>query len=92
MEIGDGVTELLHNDRSAFTIIDIVSDEEIVIQRDNATETYEEYYYEPDPKGKTFTITKRRDSRWRVKGVLDRKKYSTFLIGVRDEHHHDEEI
>jgi hypothetical protein len=88
MKVGDGVTELIDNDRAAFTIIEIISDEEIIIQRDNVTkiETHaSEYHYEPDPEGDKFTITKRRDNRWRIKG--QGKRNSTFLIGVRDEHY-----
>ena len=90
VDVGEGVTELCLDDRSAFTIIEIVSDEEIIIQRDNVTKIEtpsSEYHYEPDPDGRKLTITKRRDHRWRVKGQF---KGNTFLIGVRDECHEQE--
>jgi hypothetical protein len=91
--IGDGVTELCYTDRRAYTIIQIISNREIIIQKDktrrldpNGMSDCQHYEYSEDKTGETVAITKRNDNKWYVKTIPMR--YSNrFIIGIRDKYH-----
>jgi len=90
-EIGMGVTECCWSDRHAYTIVDIISPREIVVQRDIAIRAdnrgmtdSQDWIYERDPEGSKYTITLRKNGRWVKKG-LDMKS-NGWLIGSREEY------
>ncbi len=90
-EIGMGVTQLGWSDRHAFTVIDILSPKEIVVQRDHAkrvdkngmsdSQTWE---YERNPEGCIYHLTLRKNGNWVQKGSR-RKNSDGWAIGRREE-------
>jgi hypothetical protein len=91
--VGDGVTELCYTDRRAYTIIKIISNKEIIIQRDKTIRLdpkgmsdCQRYEYSTDKTGETVTLTKRNNNKWYVKTIPMR--YSNiFIIGLRNRYH-----
>jgi len=91
--IGMGATELMHTDRHAFTIVEVISPKEIVVQRDNAIRTdnngmsdSQGYRYEPNPEGEKITVTLRKNGRWVTKGG-GLWNGTSWAIDRRDEHY-----
>lgn len=92
-EVGMGVTECMWSDRHAYTIVAVISDRQIVVQRDKAVRTdnnglseSQSYSYERDPDGERKTVTKRKNGKWVTKG--DALKGGTgWLIGERNEYY-----
>lgn len=74
--VGMGATVLMWTDRCAGTIGWVsASGHKLVVQEDAATRTdangmsdSQEYAYAPDPDGKTWVFTRRRDGKYREKG------------------------
>lgn len=91
-EVGMGCTVCAWSDRYACTIIEVSkSGRTIVCQRDKATRTdnwgmsdCQEYSYERDPNGLTFTMWFNKHGRWVEKGCPD--GYKCYL-GSRDEYY-----
>lgn len=91
-EVGMGATHILHSDRHAYTIVEVVSEREIVVQRDIATRTdnrgmsdAQSYIFEPNPDAPRITLTKRSNGHWYAKGVRTTEG-SPYIIGVRTEY------
>jgi len=89
-EIGMGVTIQFHSDRTACTIIDISpSGHQLVLQEDKATRLdnngfseSQEYSFKPDPDGRIFRATLRKDGRYRLAGGKE-----TITLGIRDRYY-----
>lgn len=71
--VGMGATVLMYSDRYAATIVEVKSPSRIVIQADRAIRAdkngmcdSQSYNYEPNPQGRTWTVTRRRDGTWKV--------------------------
>jgi hypothetical protein len=87
-EVGMGVTYCCGSDRYPFTIIEVVSDKKIVVQRDNYKRIdnngyggQQEYEYQQDSEGVTKIITLRKNGRWIAQG--DPLSAHGYLIGER---------
>lgn len=92
-EVGMGATELGFTDRRAHTIVEVVDDKTIIVQRDRATRTdkngmseSQSYDYAPQPQSRRITVTLRDNGRWVTKDESD-KKGTAFAIGIRDEYY-----
>lgn len=91
-QIGMGVTECCWSDRHAYSVIDVISPREIVVQKDCATridnngmsdsQTYE---YSRNPEGNIAVLTLRKNNRWIRKGC-GQKNSSGWIVGKRDAH------
>lgn len=86
-EVGMGATHVMFSDLQAYTVIEIISKREIVVQRNEPfrvpSELKKEYSYvfSPNKNGKKVTITKRKSGEWREKCGTDK-----FVVGVRQEY------
>lgn len=87
-EVGMGVTRLGYTDRSPFTVLKVISERMIVVQEDkairmdtNGMSECQEYRYERDPNGTIYTLTKRKNGRWAIKGTNG--KGTGWQIGER---------
>ena len=76
-EVGMGVTEAVGSDSYPYTVIEVVSNREIVVQADsykpdldNKYDYYANqiYNYYPNPEGAKYTLTLRKNNRWKRKG------------------------
>jgi hypothetical protein len=92
-EIGMGVTECCWSDRHAYSVIDVISPREIVVQRDHAQriDNYgmsdcQTWEYSNNPEGNICTLTLRKNGRWIRKG-FGQKNSSGWIVGKRDEHY-----
>jgi hypothetical protein len=95
-EVGMGATQIRYTDRRAYTVIEIVSAKEVVVQRDKAIRTdvlgwvdYKTFQIEQDPKGHTRTLVlkkskKHPNGKWVVKG--DPINGERYIIGMREEY------
>lgn len=90
--VGMGVTEIMHSDRHAWTIIEIISPRKIIIQRDNVKRTdkngmseQQTWNMQPDPNGATRTVTLRKNGRWITEG--DSSNGTFYAIGVKNEYY-----
>lgn len=89
-KVGMGATILMWTDRHAGTIGWVsASGAKIVVQEDKATRVdkngmsdSQEYAYEPDPDGRTWVFTRRRDGKYREKGGR-----TGLLLGHRRKYH-----
>lgn len=88
--VGMGVTKLGYTDRTPYTIIEIISEKEIVVQEDNAVRTdangmseCQRYTFSPNPNGHKVVLTLRRSGRWIEKGIPDKKGATQYMIGER---------
>lgn len=92
-KVGDGATIQYWSDRAAATVIWVSpSGHQVEIQEDDAKLTsgtilseYQEYTYAPDPKGRKFTVTRRQNGDYRIKGQSTRV-YFGFRKAYRDPH------
>lgn len=74
--IGMGATINHYTDRSPATIIDITPSGKIIYLREdkatridkNGMSESQEYLYEPDPEGKIYNATLRKDGHYRLAG------------------------
>lgn len=97
-EVGMGMTEYLYSDQHAYTVVELVSDSTIRVQRDKATRTdsngmsdCQSYKYEPNSEGGIATLTLRRTKRhpegvWARKGESV-KKGGRWTLNRREEYH-----
>jgi hypothetical protein len=92
-EIGMGVTECCWTDRHAFTVVDVISPTEILVQRDNAKRVdkngmsdCQTWEYEQNPEGAIYHLTLRKNGKWIQKGQ-GLKSGRPWLVGTRDEHY-----
>lgn len=91
-EIGMGVTEHMYSDRHAYTIVLIhKSGKKIRIQQDkakridkNGMSDQQEYEYTPNPDGRIYELSLRKNGEWRKVGV---QNGSVFGIGYRREYY-----
>lgn len=86
--VGMGATMLMHSDRHAYTIVEVVSDKEVVVQQDNAVRTdknglseSQTYEYSPNPQGEKHTVTLRKHGGW-----VTKKGHQRWHIGERREY------
>jgi hypothetical protein len=91
--VGMGATELCYTDRHAYTIVEVVSPKEIVVQQDTAIRTdkngmseSQDYRFEANPNAKRVTVTLRKNGRWVVKGE-SAKNGTCYAVGGRSEYH-----
>ena len=91
--VGMGATILAYSDRYAGTVISINKDKSISVQEDNSERVddngmsdCQEYSYWPRPNGQVWTFSKRKDGRWREKGVKQSNS-NGLRLGVRDKHY-----
>lgn len=73
-EVGQGATVLYYKDRHAGTVVE-ATEKRVVVQQDTARRTdghgmsdAQDYEYERNPEGRTWTFTKRRNGEWTVEG------------------------
>lgn len=88
-KVGDGATINHYTDRSAGTIIEIVSPKKIRVQSDKATRTdkngmseCQDYEYERDTTGAIYTFTQRKNGLW-----IEAKGSAGLTIGIRRQYH-----
>lgn len=86
--VGMGVTETLGSDRYPYTVVQVISAREIVVQRDawkRISGTGESVLYEltPNPNGELVTLTMRSNGRWVRKGE-SMKRGNPWHVGRRD--------
>lgn len=88
-KVGDGATKLGWSDRRAYTVVEVLSEKKVVIQRDKATRTdglgmsdAQSYSYERDPSGSKETVTLSKGGQWKagasVVGMGYRSEYYDF--------------
>ena len=96
-KVGMGATEYCYSDRHAYTVVEVLASNRIVVQRDrairadkNGMSDSQKYRYELDPKAPRevliFKKTKKvPHGRWvrKSEGI----KGLAFVIGYRDEHY-----
>lgn len=88
--VGMGATVLMWTDRHAGTVGWVsASGHKLVVQEDKATRVdtngmsdSQSYSFEPDPDGRTFVFTRRRDGKYREKGGR-----TGLLLGHREKFH-----
>jgi hypothetical protein len=90
--VGMGVTRLCWTDRHAYTLIEILSEKKLRIQRDTVTRVdsngmsdSQAYEYAPNPSGATCIITLRKNGRWCQEG--QDSKSEAFMLGMRKEYY-----
>ena len=94
ISIGTGVTQSVGSDCYPFTVIDVIDARTLRVQADRAIVTRPmveygdtvEYAYEPDLEAACYTITLRKDGRWRTKGSSMRDR-CTFHVGHRRQYY-----
>lgn len=86
-----GCTLLYHSDRHAATIIEVVNERRIFIQRDIATRIdsngmsdAQDYSYQPNPEAAKEEFTLRKNGRWVKKGE-SAKNGLGIALGYRKE-------
>jgi hypothetical protein len=86
--VGMGATEQVGSDRYPYTVVEVVNNRTIIVQRDNYVRTdnnglseSQQYDYSPDRTGRRVTLTLRNNFRWVEKGQP--AKYGRFGIGHR---------
>jgi len=90
--VGMGATKYVGSDRYPFTVVKILSPKRILIREDKAIRTdnngafteQQEYRYEADPAGRTYTISLRHNGLWYEVGQP--AKWTFFSVGERDAH------
>lgn len=87
-QIGGGATFNIGSDRYPFTIVEVVSVNQIIVQADNYRITnkngfpeFQTYKYTPNPLACKIVVTRRADGTWRKKGE---KKGGTFSFNGRN--------
>lgn len=94
-KVGDGATVVAWSDRHAATVTDVRKTASgklvVTVQADKATRTdgngmsdSQSYSYEPDPNGRTYTFSQRKDGVLREKGS---NGGYTLWLGCRDEYY-----
>lgn len=92
MEIkeGMGCTVQYYSDSCAYTVIKVVNDKNVIIQRDkairidnNGMSTCQEYRYEMNPNGIVHQVSKRKDGNWHLGTTL---KGEIVIMNIRDEY------
>ena len=83
--VGMDATQIMWSDRNAYTVVEILAKNKIVVQRDIATRKdngvmsdCQEYNYERDLDGVKQTLIKTKNG-WKVVGVDER-----FILGHRE--------
>lgn len=92
-EIGMGVTEYHFADHYPYTVVKVHGAKSIDVQADNyyadpeSTKGvgHQDWIIEPNPNGYIFTITLRKDGKWRRKG--ESIKSPAFIVGKRSHYH-----
>lgn len=92
INVGDGATMHSGSDRYPFTVIRVVSPRRLVLQEDRATRTdsrgafteHQDYTYERDAEGRTYTVSLRGNGGWYEVGQPASGR--SFTIGSRDRH------
>lgn len=74
-QIGQGCTYHIGSDRYPYTLVEILTSNRVVLQRDNYTRTdkngiseNQTYSFEPDPLAIRIVVSRRKDGRWRRQG------------------------
>lgn len=89
--VGMGCTIYAYTDRYAGTVAEVLSPCRVLVREDHATRTDangmtdsgQEYTFAPNPKGREYIVTKRRNGAWRVKGAHG----NAVVFGRRDAYH-----
>lgn len=76
IEVGVGATHAVGSDRYPYTVVEVVNERRIVVQRDefrrtdsNGLSESQEYEYTPNPNAEKLTLTLRRRSRFAETGA-----------------------
>jgi len=91
-QVGMGATQCVGSDRRAYTVVEIINDRKIVLQRDkvkridsNGFSTEQKYSYEPNPNGHEVVVTLRKNGRWcEVGEAIDNGVQ--YVVGHRKEY------
>jgi hypothetical protein len=88
-EVGMGATKLLYSDRHACTIVQVIDDDTVMVQEDQAHRTdtrgmseAQEYEYTPDPTAQFEPFSRRKNGVW-VRIGESMKQGTKLCIGVR---------
>ena len=88
-QVGDGATINHYTDRTAGTIIEVLTPKKIKVQGDKATRIdkngmseCQDYSYECDPEGPIYTFTQRKNGMW-----VESKGSNGLTIGIRRQYH-----
>lgn len=94
VNVGDGATQHLWSDSHAYTVIEVRSKFQLVLQKDiarrvdkNGMSDQQEYEYERDPQGHTLKVSLRRNGRWYEVGSPGGQGSTSYGIGYRREYH-----
>lgn len=75
IQVGQGATYSIGSDRYPYTVVQVVSDRKIVVQRDDYRRTdtngfseSQTYEYTPNPNAGKTVLTKRKNGRWHEQG------------------------
>jgi hypothetical protein len=89
-EVGMGATEIIGSDQDPYTIIEVKSPSTIIIQEDtwrvvsgsegDGSATYE---YTPNPRGRTYVVTRRRGGRWKIAGGTTPRRHRVSAALLR---------
>ena len=84
---GVGVTELLYSDRSAFTIVEVISPKRIRIQRDRVLEWSDHYgvKFAHAQGGAMYYLSLRKNGRW-VQSGHPMNSSIRWAVGTRQEY------
>lgn len=92
-EIGMGVTQLCFSDRHPYTIIDVISSREILVQADSAVRVdnngmsdSQSWEFSSNPRGHKYILTLRKNGAWKCKGA-SLKGSESWMIGKRSKYH-----
>ena len=90
-EIGMGATMFYPSDRYPGTVVEIISDTEVVIQNDSHRADpskdngmgHQNWLLDRDPNGRKTTVTLRKNGKWVEKGLKADKYGPYWLLGQR---------
>ena len=90
--VGMGCTEVLHSDRHACTVIEVLSPKRVRVQRDTAVRTdsngmsdCQSWEFTPNPKGRTQVVSLRKNGRWCPVG--ETSDSTPYIMGYRSEYY-----
>lgn len=89
-----GATEFQLVDRYPYTVIEVISSREVIVQKDEARHDpdkeggmgHQNWLIKRDPNGPTYCLTLRKDGKWRIKGKGKNQASQIWLLGNREKY------
>jgi hypothetical protein len=87
-----GATKYNLNDRSPYTVVEVINKRECIVQKDKCYADqnkecpmgHQNWVIERNPYAEQITINLRKDGKWREKGVPTKDSGSFWILGGRD--------